>query len=303
MKTRVVSKLNGRPGNVNNLLLPLTSAGHVVNTRSMAFPPNVYVGTSGWAYPDWLGSFYPADSKPEDLLPHYARYFRAVEIDSTYSTIPARSVVAGWKENTPSGFIFAAQVPGIITHQKVMKDCQRELTTFLNSLDLLGDRLGPLLLQFPYFNRNSFASRAQFDRLLRPFLKTLPKEFKFAVEIRNKNWITWDLLEMLRDHSVAFVVVAQAWMPSIDMLARALDLLCADFFYARFIGDRREAQTQRSDHLTEDKTSELMVWIEDLKKIADRAPRTYAFFSNHYAGFAPGSVKLFHELWHKAPQP
>jgi uncharacterized protein YecE (DUF72 family) len=267
----------------------------------MTFPQNVYVGTSGWAYPDWLGSFYPADSKPEDLLPYYARYFRAVEIDSTYYTVPARSVVAGWKEITPPEFIFAAQVPGVITHQKVMKDCQRELTTFLNSLDLLGDRLGPLLLQFPYFNRNTFASRAQFDKLLQPFLKALPKDFNFALEIRNKNWISWDFLELLRDHSVAFVLVAQAWMPNIDVLARALDLLCADFFYARFIGDRKEVKTQRWDNLTEDKTSDLIVWIEELKKIAERASRTYAFFSNHYGGFAPGSVKLFHELWHKAP--
>jgi uncharacterized protein YecE (DUF72 family) len=236
------------------------------------------------------------------LIQHYARYFRAVEIESTYSTIPARAVVTGWKENTPSGFIFAAQVPGVITHQKVMKDCQRELTTFLNSMELLGDRLGPLLLQFPYFNRNAFTSRAQFDKLLLPFLKTLPKEFKFALEIRNKNWISWDFLEMLRDHSVAFVVVAQAWMPSVDVLARALDLLCGDFLYARFIGDRKEGKTQRWNHLTEDKTSELIVWIEELKKIAERASRAYIFFSNHYAGFAPGSVTLFHDLWHKAPK-
>jgi uncharacterized protein YecE (DUF72 family) len=268
----------------------------------MAFPRNVYVGTSGWKYPDWLGSFYPADLKPQDMIQYYARYFRAVEIDSTYYTIPARSVVAGWKENTPPGFVFAAHVPGVITHQKVMKDCQHELTTFLNSVELLGDRLGPLLLQFPYFNRNTFASRAQFDKLLLPFLKTLPREFKFAVEIRNKNWISWDFLEILRDHSVAFVVIAQAWMPSIDVLARALDLLCGDFFYARFIGDRKEVKTQRWDNLSEDKTSELIVWIEELKKIADRASRTYAFFNNHYAGFAPGSVKLFHELWHKEPK-
>jgi uncharacterized protein YecE (DUF72 family) len=268
----------------------------------MAFPRNVYVGTSGWTYPDWLGSFYPADSKPQDMIQYYARYFRAVEIDSTYYTIPARSVVAGWKENTPPGFVFAAQVPGVITHQKVMKDCQHELTTFLNSVELLGDRLGPLLLQFPYFNRNTFASRAQFDKLLLPFLKTLPREFKFAVEIRNKNWISWDFLEILRDHSVAFVVIAQAWMPSIDVLARALDLLCGDFFYARFIGDRKEVKAQHWDNLSEDKTSELIVWIEELKKIADRASRTYAFFNNHYAGFAPGSVKLFHELWHKEPK-
>ena len=132
-------------------------------------------------------------------------------------------MVAGWKENTPPGSIFAAQVPGVITPQKVMKDCQRELTTFLNSLELLGDRIGPLLLQFPYFNRNAFASRAQFDKLLQPFLKTLPKELQFAWRYEIKIG--------------GFRRYRPGWIPSIDVLARAVDLLCGDFLYARFIGD------------------------------------------------------------------
>jgi uncharacterized protein YecE (DUF72 family) len=268
----------------------------------MAFPENVYVGTSGWTYREWLGPFYPADLKPQQFIQYYTRYFRAVEIDSTYYSIPAHSVVTGWNESTPPGFIFSAQVPGVITHQKVLKDCQHELATFLNSVELLGDRLGPLLLQFPYFNKNTFASRAQFDKLLYPFLKTLPKDFKFALEIRNKNWISWDFLERLREHSVAFVVVAQAWMPSIDVLARALDLLSADFFYARFIGDREEIKTPQRNNPTEENRRALIVWAEELKKIADKGTRTYVFFSNHYAGFAPGSVKLFHELWHQRSQ-
>jgi uncharacterized protein YecE (DUF72 family) len=274
-----------------------------VKTRFMAFPENVYVGTSGWTYQDWLGAFYPADAKPQHLIQYYTRSFRAVEIDSTYYSIPARSVVTGWKESTPPGFIFSAQVPGVITQQKVLKDCQHELTTFLNSVELLGDRLGPLLLQFPYFNKTNFTSRAQFEKLLYPFLKTLPKDFKFALEIRNKNWISWDFLERLREDSVAFVVVAQAWMPSIDVLARALDLVSADFFYARFIGDRKEIKTPRWENLAGDKRGELAIWTEELKKIANTGMRTYVFFSNHYAGFAPGSIKLFHELWHKGSPP
>jgi uncharacterized protein YecE (DUF72 family) len=265
----------------------------------MAFPENVYVGTSGWTYNDWLGSFYPADLKGAHLLQHYARYFRTVEIESTYYSIPARSVITGWKENTPPGFIFSAQVPGIITHQKVLNNCQYELTTFLNSVEILGDRLGPLLLQFPYFNKASFASRAQFDKLLFPFLKALPQDFKFAVEIRNKNWISWDFIDRLKEYSVAFVVVAQAWMPSIDVLARALDLLSADFFYARFIGDRNESKTPRCGSLSAEKRCELAVWTDELKKIAQRGARTYAFFDNCYAGLAPESVKHFHALWHQ----
>jgi uncharacterized protein YecE (DUF72 family) len=98
---------------------------------------------------------------------------------------------------------------------------------------------------------------------------------------------------------VAFVVVAQAWMPSIDVLARALDLLSADFFYARFIGDRNESKTPRCGSLSAEKRCELTVWTEELKKIAQRGARTYAFFDNRYAGLAPESVKHFHALWHQ----
>lgn len=267
----------------------------------MPFPDNLFVGTSSWSCPDWVGPFYPSGLKPGQFIAAYARRFRAVEIDSTYYSIPARSVVMGWHEKTPPGFIFAAKIPGAITHEKVLKDCQSEFTTFLRTMELLGDRLGPLLFQFPYFNRNIFASRDPFEKLLRPFLKTLPKDFQFALEIRNKNWISWDFLELLREHSIAFALVAQAWMPRIDTLAKALDLLTAEFCYSRFIGDRKgiENKTLKWDKLIEDKTEEMTVWTNELKKIAGKGVRTYAFFNNHYAGFAPGSVKLFEDLWEK----
>jgi uncharacterized protein YecE (DUF72 family) len=270
--------------------------------KDMSFPDNLLVGTSSWSSSAWLGPFYPPNLKPGQFIEAYARKFPAVEIDSTYYSIPAPAVVASWRDKTPPGFVFAAKVPGVITHEKVLKDCQAEFTSFLQNMSLLGDRLGPLLLQFPYFNRNVFPSRQPFDRLLKPFLRTLPKDFKFALEIRNKNWLSWDFLELLRDHSVAFALVAQAWMPRIDTLAKALDLVTSDFAYVRFIGDRKaiEAKTTQWDKLIEDKTPEMAVWVNELKKIVNKGVKTYAFFNNHYAGFAPGSVKQFEDLWERS---
>jgi uncharacterized protein YecE (DUF72 family) len=265
----------------------------------MSFPDHLLVGTSSWSCSDWLGSFYPVNLKPGQFIEAYARKFAAVEIDSTYYSIPPPHVVASWREKTPPGFVFAAKVPGVITHEKVLKNCQAEFTSFLNNISLLGDRLGPLLFQFPYFNRNTFSSRQPFDNLLKPFLQCLPSGFKFALEIRNKNWLSWDFLEMLREHQVAFALVAQAWMPRIDTLAKALDLVTSDFAYVRFIGDRQaiEAKTKRWNTLIEDKSDEMKVWIGEIKKITDRGVKTYAFFNNHYAGFAPGSIKQFDDLW------
>jgi len=265
----------------------------------MGPPDHLYVGTSSWSSQDWLGSFYPKDLKPGQLIQYYATQFRAVELDSTFYSIPSKTVVSAWREKTPPGFIFAAKVPSVITHQKVLKDCQKEFTSFLSALGVLEERLGPLLLQFPYFNKNAFTSRDQFEKLLRPFLKTLPKEFKFALELRNKNWLTWDFLELLREHSVAFAVIAQAWMPRIDTLAKALDIVTGESCYARFVGDRKgmEAKTRKWGQLVEDKTAEMTLWAQELKKVVAKGVRTYAFFNNHYAGFAPGSARLFQDIF------
>jgi uncharacterized protein YecE (DUF72 family) len=208
-------------------------------------------------------------------------------------------MVTGWRERSPKGFVFAARVPRLITHQKVLNDCQQLLSGFLKSMEPLGEKLGPLLLQFPYFNKNAFASREQFDRILRPFLSGLPKEFRFSVEIRNKYWISWDFLEILRERSVGFTLLAQAWMPGIDTLAKALDLVTGDFCYVRFMGDRAGLQnkTQKFDTLLEDKSNEMKIWGGELKKIVGKGTTTYVFFSNYYAGYAPGSAKLFEDLW------
>jgi uncharacterized protein YecE (DUF72 family) len=268
----------------------------------MGLPDNLFLGTSSWSSADWVGPFYSASLQPSQFLQAYARRFRAVEIDATFYGVPAPSMVRGWREKTPPGFMFAARVPRVITHEKVLRDCQTEFTAFLSNMALLGDHLGPLLLQFPYFNRSVFASREPFEKLLRAFLKTLPRDFRFALEIRNKNWISWDFLELLREHSVAFSLIAQAWMPRIDTLARALDLVTADFCYARFIGERKslEGQTKKWDKISEDKSDEMRVWVAELRKFTGKGVRTYVFFNNQYAGFAPGSAKLFESLWVEA---
>ena len=267
----------------------------------MALPANLYLGTVSWSKADWVGPFYSATLKPVQFLETYANTFRTVEIDATFYRIPPQSMVSGWRDRTPDGFVFAAKIPRIITHQKVLSDCQKELSSFLKVMENLGDKLGPLLLQFPYFNKNAFASREQFDRLLRPFLDGLPKGFRFSVEIRNKNWISWDFLELLRERSVGFTLLAQTWMPPIDMLAKALDLVTADFCYVRFMGDRKEleSQTQTFDRLLDDKTDEMTIWANELKKIVAKGTNTYTFFSNYYAGYGPGSARLFADLWDK----
>ena len=137
----------------------------------------ILLGTSSWTADGWAGSFYPTSIKPQDFLPIYADRFNTVEIDSTFYCIPQAKSVERWRELTPEGFIFAAKVPQTVTHEKVMLDAQDELKAFLKVMDVLGDKLGPLLFQFPYFNRQKFRGLGFFLERLEPWLANLPKGY------------------------------------------------------------------------------------------------------------------------------
>src|SRR2546428_10331671 len=148
---------------------------------------SLYIGTSAFTAAGWEGSFYPIGLKPANYLSYYAQHFDTVEVDSTFYRIPSKATVQGWAQKTPEGFVFAAKIPQVITHEKVLVDCDDEMAQFLKVMDALGGKLGPLLFQFGYFNKKAFVGVNDFLARLRPFLKKLPKDRKFAVEIRNKN--------------------------------------------------------------------------------------------------------------------
>ena len=109
----------------------------------------------------------------------------------------------------PSG----RQVPQVITHEKCLKDCEDDLEQFLDTMSLMGEKLGPVLFQFGYFNKTVFNSGKEFLARLEPFLKKLPKGYRFALEIRNKQWLTAEFFDLLREHKVAYALIDQAWMP------------------------------------------------------------------------------------------
>src|SRR5580698_3916176 len=164
----------------------------------------IRVGTSAFTAAGWEGAFYPAGMQPRDFLTYYATKFNTVEVDSTFYRTPARSTVTGWASKTPPGFVFSLKIPQSITHEKCLEDCGEEFKTFVDTAEVLGkDKLGPMLLQFPYFNRTKFKSGAEFLARLRPFLKKLPKDHQFALEIRNKNWLDDNFTQLLRECRVA----------------------------------------------------------------------------------------------------
>jgi uncharacterized protein YecE (DUF72 family) len=245
------------------------------------------IGTSAFTAEGWVGSFYPAGMQPRDFLSYYATQFKTVELDNTFYRTPAPSVVEGWNLKTPPGFLFAAKVPQVITHEKVLVDCEDDLTHFLGTMSVLGDKLGPLLFQFGYFNRSVFKSGSEFFTRLKPFLEKLPKDFKFALEIRNKAWLDARFTDLLRQHNVALALIDQSWMPRPWEVEEKIDLATTDWIYVRWLGDRKgiEAETKTWDKTIIDRKSDLRNWVEVLKQMMNtrKIVKLFAFANNHYA--------------------
>jgi uncharacterized protein YecE (DUF72 family) len=172
------------------------------------------------------------------------------------------------------------------------------MSEFLRATEPLGEKLGAILLQFPYFNKKVFATPAEFLGRLRPFLKKLPKERRFAVEIRNKYWLAPPLFDLLREYKIALALIDHPWMPRPREWFTKGDAITADFTYIRWLGDRKgiEELTKVWDKTIVDRSNELQEWVDACRNFLKRKIRVFAFANNHYGGYAPDTLKLFEEL-------
>jgi uncharacterized protein YecE (DUF72 family) len=260
------------------------------------------IGTSASTASGWDKAFYPAGMKAADYLSYYATKFNTVEVDSTFYRTPSVATVNGWERKTPLGFTLAAKDPQLITHEKVLQDCNDDLLHFLDTMDLMGAKLGPLLFQFGYFNKTAFKGGGDSMARLEPFLKKLPKGYQFALEIRNRIWLSAAFFDLLRAHHVAYALIDQAWMPRASEIFEKFDPITADFTYIRLLGDRKgiENQTKIWDKAIVDRSRELMSWVNVCQRAVRRGVTAYVYVNNHYAGFAPATASHFQKLWQAA---
>ena len=207
------------------------------------------------------------------FLSFYATKFKTVEVDATYYGTPSSSTVRGWYEKTSSDFIFAAKVPQVITHEKVLKDCEAEFDEFVDRMDLLDEKLGPLLRQFPWFNKYEM-QQDEFFRRLRFFLQRLTDlpTVRFVVEIRNRTWLDKRFTGLLREYKVALALTDLSRMPRPWEMKEKLDLVTSDFVYVRWLGDRHgiEKMTQAWDKTVVDRTEDLKNWVGLFRRREER---------------------------------
>jgi len=174
----------------------------------------IHVGTSGFAYKEWKGTFYPEKIAPEEMLGSYARRLGAVEINNTFYHMPTERILEGWAAQVPKSFRFAFKAPQVITHFKRLRRVDEEIDYLFKTLSLLGPRLGPVLFQFP-------ASFRSDPPALEGFLHRIPGTPACAFEFRHPSWLEDGVLGLLRDRGCSLCVADTDENPAAEIPATA----------------------------------------------------------------------------------
>jgi uncharacterized protein YecE (DUF72 family) len=167
----------------------------------------LFVGTSGYSYKEWKGSFYPEKIPAKDMLSYYASRLKAVEINNTFYRLPQKSVVEGWRDQVTSDFKFSVKASQRITHFKRLKDVAEDTKYFLETVSAFDERLGVILFQLPPNMKKDLPR-------LESFLANLPKNARAAFEFRHPTWFDDDVLRVLSESNLPLVVSDTDDMPT-----------------------------------------------------------------------------------------
>src|SRR4051812_47596358 len=220
----------------------------------------IWVGTSGYNYPEWKGSFYPKDLSAAKMLPYYAARFPTVEINYTFYRMPTEKLVAGWAAQTPSPFKLTLKAPRRITHDSRLRDCGPLLAAFCGVAGTLGDKLGTLLFQLPPTAKKDLP-------LFDAFLNDLPPGARGAFEFRHASWLDDEVFERLRARNLA-LCIADSERMSTPVVATA------DYGYFRL---RDEGYTPEA----------IAEWAGIIRAHEAAWRDTYVYFKHEEAGKGP----------------
>jgi uncharacterized protein YecE (DUF72 family) len=242
----------------------------------------VRIGTSGWAYADWNGPFYPDEVKAKDRLGYISRRFPTLEINASFYRMPTDQAVAAWREQTPDGFLFAWKASRFITHNKKLKDPVEPLAFMFQRIAGLGDKIGPVLFQLPpNLHRN--------DERLETFLDALPVGHRIAVEFRHPGWYVEPVLAMLRARNIALCISDHHHAPA--PFERT-----ADFIYLRGHGPGGHYHGRYGEPSLSDWATQINAWTGD--------GEVFVYFDNDIKSAAPADAdQLIQILARSDPAP
>jgi len=223
------------------------------------------------------------------MLQYYSRFFKFVEIDSTYYHIPSRFVVRGWKDKTPSDFKFTLKFPKAITHERKLQDISKQLSLFFYALEPLVGKTLMLLIQLP-----PYLTEPKGFVPFKSMVSKLDSRFRYALEVRDSSWFNNRVYEFLNENRISLV-----W--SVRDELKTPSIITADQIYVRFIGDRSINENDFGK-IVKDRSKEMIEYAKRLKEIQndDSNIRDILIaFNNHFAGFGPQSVNDFLKILQK----
>jgi uncharacterized protein YecE (DUF72 family) len=230
---------------------------------------SVHIGTSGWHYKHWRGSFYPEKLPASKMLEFYTRHFQTVEINNTFYRLPQPNGLKTWYESTPRDFRFSMKGSRFLTHMKKLKDPARGIARFFERADLLREKLGPIVFQLPpHWEVDS--------ERLETFLRELPRSHRYAFELRNPTWHTPEIYAILRRHRAAFCIFEIAGFRS------GLEIT-TDFTYIRLHGPGGPYQGSYSKPV-------LRRWARRIQGWRSQLLAVHLYFDNDQGGFAPNNA-------------
>lgn len=232
---------------------------------------NLFAGTSGYGFREWVGAFYPAKTKPADFLSYYASVFRSVEVNHTFRRFPNADLAASWAGSTPEHFRFAIKAHQGITHRARLADTAESVRSFLKALEPLGTRLGPVLFQCPpWFRRD--------DERLASFLADLPAGGRYALEFRHDSWECEEVRSICRNAGAALVA-------GVGQLENEPEVpITAGFAYIRLRRDPPYGPAERE------------VISRMLDRLRDQVETLYLYVKHDGPGLAPEAVSWIQGL-------
>lgn len=237
---------------------------------------NIHIGTSGWNYKHWKGSFYPEDLAQTRWLTFYSERLKTVEVNNSFYQLPSEKTFREWHEAVAEKFIFSVKASRYITHMKKLKEPGEALTNFLARAEVLEDKLGPILFQLPPrwgFNLERLTS----------FLQLLPGDFKYTFEFRDSSWFKQETYQALQEHNAAFCIYEFAGRLSPKEVT-------ADFIYIRLHGPQEEAY--RGQYSTE----ALSGWAGAFSAWLNQVNEIYCYFDNDEKGYAAQDALRLKEM-------
>ncbi len=237
------------------------------------------IGTMGFSYADWREVFYPKSLKPGEYLAFYAKHLNALEIDTTFHAVPPPERFQKWAAAVPVDFRFAVKTPRAITHEAVIADTIGPMQEFLAAVRNLGNKLGPILIQYPP------TLPARVWPQVEKFLDSLPSDLRFAVEFRNDTWRVPHVTKGLRARNIALVNAEYEIAPHEPVFT-------SDFAYIRLVG--RHGRFEPMTHERFDPSEQLKWWHERLTRAKLRT--IYLMINNDFAGYAIATSDRLHQM-------